>query len=73
MDWVPPCFSVPKILKEIIEVSDLQTDVLHQITISRDDKFSGKLIECYILNCYILRIKYMYNTTFKLFFFQSIN
>lgn len=42
MDWVPPCFSVPQKLKEIIEESNLQSDVLHQIVIPRDDKFSGK-------------------------------
>lgn len=42
MDWIPPCFSVPKKVVEIIEKGNLRSDVLHQISIPRDNKFSGK-------------------------------
>lgn len=42
MDWVPPCFVVPQKLVEIIEEGNLQSDVLHQIVIPREDQLSGK-------------------------------
>lgn len=43
MDWIPPCFTIPKILKEIIQAGNLPSDVLHQIVIPRNDKYSGKI------------------------------
>lgn len=43
LDWIPPCFVVHRQLKEIIEEGNFQSDVLHQISIPRDDKFSGKI------------------------------
>lgn len=42
MDWIPPCFTVPDKLKEIIVEGSVQSDVLHQINIPRDSKISGK-------------------------------
>lgn len=41
-DWVPPCFMVPQQLKEIIIESNIQSDVLHQIEIPKNDQFSGE-------------------------------
>jgi len=43
MDWIPPCFGVPKKLKEIIEEGNFQSDVLHQITIPKDNQTTGKI------------------------------
>ncbi|XP_027844608.1 endoribonuclease Dicer isoform X4 [Aphis gossypii] len=43
MDWIPPCFGVPQTLKEIIEKGDLQSDVLHQINIPKDNQIIGIL------------------------------
>ncbi|XP_022180231.1 endoribonuclease dcr-1 isoform X3 [Myzus persicae] len=43
MDWIPPCFGVPKQLKEIVEEGDFQSDVLHQIVIPKDDQTTGIL------------------------------
>ncbi|XP_016665103.1 endoribonuclease dcr-1 isoform X5 [Acyrthosiphon pisum] len=43
MDWIPPCFGVPIKLKEIIEEGNFQSDVLHQITIPRDNQTTGIL------------------------------
>jgi len=54
MDWIPPCFAVPQKIKEIIKKYNLNSDVLYQIMIPRDDKFSGKLNQ--MLLYYIFRI-----------------
>ncbi|VVC34156.1 PAZ domain,Helicase, C-terminal,Ribonuclease III domain,DEAD/DEAH box helicase domain,P-loop containing [Cinara cedri] len=43
VDWIPPCFSVSTKIKEIIEKDSLKSNVLQQISIPRDEKFSGKL------------------------------
>jgi len=45
MDWIPPCFGVPKNLVEIIEKGNFQSDVLHQITIPKDNQFTGKILK----------------------------
>lgn len=45
MDWIPPCFSVPQTLKEIIEEGDIQSDVLHQIIIPKDNQIIGKILK----------------------------
>lgn len=45
MDWIPPCFGVPQILKEIIVKGDLQPDVLHQINIPKDNQIIGKILK----------------------------
>lgn len=45
MDWIPPGFTVPKKLKEVIEISGLPSDVLHQIIIPKEDQMSGKLLK----------------------------
>jgi len=44
MDWVPPCFGVPNKLKKMIEESDFQSDVLHRISIPKDDQITGKVL-----------------------------
>ncbi|XP_060881396.1 endoribonuclease Dicer-like isoform X5 [Metopolophium dirhodum] len=43
MDWIPPCFGVPNKLKEIIEEGNFQSDVLHQISIPKDNQTTGIL------------------------------
>ncbi|VVC42507.1 Hypothetical protein CINCED_3A023563 [Cinara cedri] len=58
MDWIPPCFSVHTKIKEIIEKGSLQSDVLHQISIPRDDKLSGKLSDNTWINIEIELLKF---------------
>lgn len=43
MDWIPPCFSIPKKLEEIIVQKNLNADVLHYLVIPQEEQLSGKI------------------------------
>ncbi|XP_050430735.1 endoribonuclease dcr-1 isoform X3 [Adelges cooleyi] len=64
-DWVPPCFSVPeKLINDINLFDQLPSDVLYQIVIPREDKFSGELSEetWTHIETECVRFKEMYDT-----------
>jgi len=43
MDWVPPCFDVPKKVKNTIEENNISSDALYQIIIPKDNQITGKI------------------------------
>jgi len=43
MDWIPPCFNVPKHVKEIIEKEGLKSIFLYNIFLSEEEQLSGKI------------------------------
>ncbi|XP_025190355.1 endoribonuclease Dicer-like [Melanaphis sacchari] len=41
LDWIPPCFGVPKQIMKIIKEKNCSSEIIHQIIIPKDDQMIG--------------------------------